>query len=213
MSDILIRASIPSDAHWSYDDPAGMPEPLLEVSVPETLRGDVERAAARDGLTPREWLLASRHARSLCADDPEGGLEMAEHRFHTPAPVDLDLEIPVGEIQVETIDGDESFVSVTGNEKLVEHTEVRLDGNRLVVALKGKKPFGITISIGDFSFGTNGLNVAVADPPLERRVARDRVGRHEAERPLQDGRGEVRVRRCRGHRRDRGRRHGQVRQR
>jgi hypothetical protein len=57
MSDILIRASIPSDAHWSYDDPAGMPEPLLEVSVPETLRGDVERAAARDGLTPREWLL------------------------------------------------------------------------------------------------------------------------------------------------------------
>jgi hypothetical protein len=89
---------------------------------------------------------------------------MAEHRFLTPAPVDLDLEIPVGEIQVETIDGDESFVSVTGNEKLVEHTEVRLDGNRLVVALKGKKPFGITISIGDFSFGTNGLNVAVRIP-------------------------------------------------
>jgi Toastrack DUF4097 len=88
---------------------------------------------------------------------------MAENRFHTPGPVDLDLEIPVGEIQVETIDGDESFVSVTGNEKLVEHTEVRLDGNRLVVALK-KKPFGITISIGDFSFGTNGLNVAVRIP-------------------------------------------------
>ena len=58
MSDILIRASIPGDAHWSYDDPAGMPEPLLEVSVPETLRGGVERAAARDGLSPGEWLLS-----------------------------------------------------------------------------------------------------------------------------------------------------------
>ena len=54
MSDILIRASIPSDARWSYDDPAGLPEPQLELHVPETLRGGVERAAARDG----------RHARA-----------------------------------------------------------------------------------------------------------------------------------------------------
>ena len=56
MSDILIRASIPSDAHWSYDDPAGLPEPELELRVPATLRGGVERAAARQGVTPREWL-------------------------------------------------------------------------------------------------------------------------------------------------------------
>ena len=49
MSDILIRASIPSDARWSYDDPSGVPEPPLAVRVPETLRGGVERAAARDG--------------------------------------------------------------------------------------------------------------------------------------------------------------------
>jgi DUF4097 and DUF4098 domain-containing protein YvlB len=92
---------------------------------------------------------------------------MAEHRFQTPGPVDLDLQIPVGEIKVETIDGPESFVSVTGNEKLVEQTRVQLDGNRLVVALKGKKPFGITISIGDFNFvqhGSNGLKVAVQIP-------------------------------------------------
>jgi DUF4097 and DUF4098 domain-containing protein YvlB len=92
---------------------------------------------------------------------------MTEHLFHTPGPVDLDVDVVVGEIQVETIDGDESFVNVTGNEKLVEQTEVRLDGNRLVVKLKGKKPFGITISIGDFNFvqhGANGLNVAVQVP-------------------------------------------------
>jgi hypothetical protein len=58
MSDILIRASIPGDARWSYDDPSGVPETPLAVRVPETLRGGVERAAAREGLAPGEWLIA-----------------------------------------------------------------------------------------------------------------------------------------------------------
>ena len=58
MSDILIRASIPTDARWSYDDPSGVPETPLSVRVPDTLRGGVERAAARDGLTPSEWLVS-----------------------------------------------------------------------------------------------------------------------------------------------------------
>jgi hypothetical protein len=58
MSDILIRASIPGDAHWSYDDPSGVAETPLSVRVPETLRGGVERAAAREGVTPSEWLIA-----------------------------------------------------------------------------------------------------------------------------------------------------------
>ena len=58
MSDILIRASIPGDARWSYDDPSGVAETPLAVRVPETLRGGVERAAAREGVTPTEWLIA-----------------------------------------------------------------------------------------------------------------------------------------------------------
>jgi hypothetical protein len=58
MSDILIRASIPSDARWSYDDPSGVSEAPLTVRVPDTLRGGIERAAAREGLTPSEWLIA-----------------------------------------------------------------------------------------------------------------------------------------------------------
>ena len=57
MSDILIRASMPNDAHWAYDDPSGVTELPLAVRVPETLRGGVERAAARAGLTPGEWLI------------------------------------------------------------------------------------------------------------------------------------------------------------
>jgi DUF4097 and DUF4098 domain-containing protein YvlB len=79
---------------------------------------------------------------------------MAEHRFHTPEPVELELKVPSGDIDIETVDGDESLISLDGDEKLVELTEVRQEGRRIVVELKGKTPFGLTISIGDFSFGS-----------------------------------------------------------
>lgn len=89
---------------------------------------------------------------------------MAEHRFHTPEPLELDVNIPAGDIRIETTDGDESYVNVTGSEKLVDQTEVRLEGNRLTIGHKGKKPFGITISIGEFSFGSGGLQVVAKVP-------------------------------------------------
>jgi hypothetical protein len=90
---------------------------------------------------------------------------MAEHRFTTLEPVELDVQIPAGDIRVETVDGTESIVTVTGSEKLVEHTTVSLDGNRLSVIRKaGTKPFGITISIGEFSFGAGGLQVTAKVP-------------------------------------------------
>jgi hypothetical protein len=89
---------------------------------------------------------------------------MAEHRFHTPEPVELEIQIPAGAIRVETVDGEESYVSVTGSEKLVEQTRVSLDGNKLTIGHKGKKPFGITISIGEFSFGNGGLQITAKVP-------------------------------------------------
>jgi hypothetical protein len=46
MSDILIRASLRGDAHWSYDDPSGVPETPPSVPVPEPLRGRPEWALA-----------------------------------------------------------------------------------------------------------------------------------------------------------------------
>jgi hypothetical protein len=58
MSDILIRASLSGDAHWTYDDPSGLPEAPLALRVPDTLRGDIEQAAAREGLSPGAWLAA-----------------------------------------------------------------------------------------------------------------------------------------------------------
>jgi DUF4097 and DUF4098 domain-containing protein YvlB len=89
---------------------------------------------------------------------------MAEHRFHTPEPVELDVRVPIGDIDVETIDGDESFVTVTGSEKALAQMRVELEGGRLLVELKGKHPFGISISIGDFSFGNEGLRVKAQVP-------------------------------------------------
>ena len=45
-----------SSTHWVYDDPSGVPEGPLEVSLPTPLRGPVEDAAARAGLSPTAWL-------------------------------------------------------------------------------------------------------------------------------------------------------------
>jgi hypothetical protein len=45
-----------SKTHWVYDDPSGVPEGPLTVSVSEPLRARVELAAASAGLTPSDWL-------------------------------------------------------------------------------------------------------------------------------------------------------------
>ena len=89
---------------------------------------------------------------------------MPDYSFHTPEPVELDVNIPAGDIDIETIDGDESFVTVTGGEKALAQMRVELEGRKLVVAMKGKHPFGIIISIGDFNFGSGGLHVKVKVP-------------------------------------------------
>ena len=91
---------------------------------------------------------------------------MAEHRFHTPEPVDLVVKVPVGgDIDVETVDGDESVVTLEGNDKIIERTTVELQGSKLVVEYNGKSRHGITISIGDLSWGNNNkLRVHVTVP-------------------------------------------------
>ena len=89
---------------------------------------------------------------------------MAVHTFHTPEPVELQVKVPAGDIEVETVDGDESTVIVEGSDKLVENTRVELVDNRLVVELRNKGAFGITISIGDFSFGGSELHIRARVP-------------------------------------------------
>ncbi|HKI91104.1 MAG TPA: DUF4097 family beta strand repeat-containing protein [Gaiellaceae bacterium] len=87
---------------------------------------------------------------------------MAEHRFHTPGPIVLQVGIPTGDVTVETVDGDEAIVVVDGDDRLVEQTEVALEGDRLVVSFRGRKPFGI--AIGDFSIGGRRVRVRASVP-------------------------------------------------
>jgi hypothetical protein len=90
---------------------------------------------------------------------------MEEHRFHTPEPIELEIKVPVGDIDVETVDGDESLVTLDGSEKVLEHFTVEQIGRRIVVEMKGKKSLGITIQIGDITWGTGGrLRVKVRVP-------------------------------------------------
>lgn len=89
---------------------------------------------------------------------------MVEHRFHTPGRLVLQVGVPAGDVTVDTVDGDESVVAVDGDERLVEQTEVSLDGDRLVVSFRGRKPFGITIAIGDFSISSRRLRVRASVP-------------------------------------------------
>jgi hypothetical protein len=42
--------------HWVYDDPSGVPEGPLTVSLPQPLRAPVEHAASEAGLSPADWL-------------------------------------------------------------------------------------------------------------------------------------------------------------
>ena len=47
---------------------------------------------------------------------------MGEHRFHTPQPVELEVKVPTGDIEVTTVDGEESLVVVEGDERMVDQT-------------------------------------------------------------------------------------------
>jgi DUF4097 and DUF4098 domain-containing protein YvlB len=59
--------------------------------------------------------------------------DLPEHRFSTTAPVRLELRVAVGDIDVTTVETDESTVVIEGSERLVEAVSVELSGDRLVV--------------------------------------------------------------------------------
>ena len=92
---------------------------------------------------------------------------MPEHRFSTPDPVELKVNIPSGEIVVETVDGDETVVTVEGSPKLVEQTTVEQRGDSIVVDFQGRHA-GISIAIGNLSFGGGRLEVRARVPHSSR---------------------------------------------
>jgi hypothetical protein len=89
---------------------------------------------------------------------------MLERTFHTPLPLELEVAIPSGDIEVETTEGEESNIIVDGDERLLEDVEIRHDGNRLTVAYRGKGKFGFSLSPLSLVFGVNELRVRAGIP-------------------------------------------------
>jgi DUF4097 and DUF4098 domain-containing protein YvlB len=79
---------------------------------------------------------------------------MLERSFHTPLPLELEVGIPSGHVEVETTEGEESNITVEGDDRLLEEVEIRHDGNRLVVAYRGKGKFGFSLSPFTLVFGS-----------------------------------------------------------
>src|SRR5579872_6229251 len=71
---------------------------------------------------------------------------MLDQTFHTPLPLELEVAIPSGDLEIETVDGEESHVTVDADERLLAEVEIRQDGNRIVVAFKGKAKFGFSLT-------------------------------------------------------------------
>ena len=88
---------------------------------------------------------------------------MLEQTFNTPLPLELEVGIPSGDIEVETTEGEESNVTVDGDERLLEEVEIRQDGNRITVAFRGKAKFGFSLSPLSLVF-SNELRVRASVP-------------------------------------------------
>lgn len=85
---------------------------------------------------------------------------MIERSFHTPLPLELEVSIPSGDIDVTTVDGEESTLVVDGDERVLEHVEIRQDGSRLEITMR---KVGFSFSLGSL-FGDGGLRVRASVP-------------------------------------------------
>jgi hypothetical protein len=88
---------------------------------------------------------------------------MLERTFHTPLPLELEVGIPSGDIEVETTEGEESNIAVDGDDRLLEEVEIRHEGDRIVVAYRGKGKFGFSLSPLSLVFGSE-LRVRASIP-------------------------------------------------
>ncbi|HVY09725.1 MAG TPA: DUF4097 family beta strand repeat-containing protein [Mycobacteriales bacterium] len=66
---------------------------------------------------------------------------MIDKRFETPRPVQLVVKLPLAAVEIVTVDGTESAVTVSGSPRMLDGTRVERDGDRLAVEMQ-RKLFG-----------------------------------------------------------------------
>ena len=109
----------------------------------------------REPLPPRPAPGSSRQRDPAPRQAADPGVPlMLEQTFHTPLPLELEVGIPSGDIEVETTEGEESNITVDGDDRLLEEVEIRHDGNRVVVTYHGKGKFGFSLSPLSLVFGS-----------------------------------------------------------
>lgn len=100
---------------------------------------------------------------------------MRSETFSTPGPVQLNLELPAGEIEIETADTDETHVqleALADNDRvreLVEEARIELlqrgQGHEVVVEMPVRQGFWISISRGpDIRFGGPDIRLRITCP-------------------------------------------------
>src|SRR5262245_59564764 len=89
---------------------------------------------------------------------------MKEQRFHTPAPLTLRVDIPAGDVEIRTADGEESTVVLEGDERVVEQVVVTLTGDTLSVSYRSTRIFGISMFGGWLGGGGGQLRVRATVP-------------------------------------------------
>jgi hypothetical protein len=89
-----------------------------------------------------------------------------ERSFHTPRALELDLSIPRGSIDVETYEGEETSVTLDGDERDLAGARVELveRGGGDVLVVESKRKSGIEISIGRLGIGGGRLRLRVRCP-------------------------------------------------
>jgi DUF4097 and DUF4098 domain-containing protein YvlB len=123
---------------------------------------------------------------------------MLERTFHTPLPLELEVGIPSGDIEVETAEGEESNIAVDGDDRLLEEVEIRQDGDRVVVSYRGKGKLGFSLSPLSIVFGSE-LRVRATVPhgagvKVKTASADTRLDGHLGPLGINSVSGDVRVR-------------------
>ena len=74
---------------------------------------------------------------------------MSTQQFTTPSPIRLDITVAAGKLDVETVDGHESTVTIDGSQKALDTMHVELVGDRLVVEQRRKSLIGFLDRLDD----------------------------------------------------------------